>query len=345
MVAVRAMIWCAGILALAGPSAGDEPPMVERRFSFEGGQFDNTRLRPLGIGTVKFLQPGPKGLRIAIPQGSAPAQVAFKPTCVPQGDFEFTVSYEALRLEKPTTGYGIGPGLYITMKSPGEDAASLSRRACVKEGDVFCAHYATTPALNNEKTEKSQQKRRHHVKSAPANQQAGKLRMVRSGAALYYYVVDGPGEDFRLIDQFPSRTDDIEQILVRLDRGGASAGAEVIWKDLVIRAQSFRGEGGQTGSRMRIVTILVVSFLMLAATGGGWYWWHRRKREASQRPAESAPADDQPASDQLVGSQPAGKQPANKQLVAKQSGAKQPAARQPTAKQPAGKPPAAKPPA
>lgn len=340
MFAVRTVILCAAVLAAAGPSAGDEAPLVERHFDFQGRQFDNTRLRPVVQGTVKLLQPDPKGLRVVIPAADKSDKVAVKALCVPQGDFEITASFELVRIEKPKMGFGVGPSIYIRFKSAGEDSLTLSRRARVKEGEVFTTYYAKTVRTTSEKSDKSEKgqtsdkKRNQHVRIAAAKQQTGRLRIVRSGAMLHYFVVDGPGEEFWEIDRVPTVTNDVEELWLTLERGGAPAAAEVIWKDMVVRAQSFRGEGGRPDSRMRMVVFLATLFLAVVGTGGALYWWYRRKRKASQPPAQTPPADDQAAGDQ----------PAGKQLVSKQPLAKQSSATQPAVKPPAVKPPAAKPP-
>ncbi len=154
----RLRILCLGTSLIPAISNASERAMVERRFDFRGGQFDNTELRVVGQGTAKCFQPGSEGLRISIPGGSSPGKVAFKPQSGIEGDFEITASFELVRIGKPNKGYGVGPGIYISTKSRGEDAATLSRLVRVKEGDVFGAHYATSADPKNEG------KRKQHLK-------------------------------------------------------------------------------------------------------------------------------------------------------------------------------------
>lgn len=266
------VLWV-GVLMAPGWSQAADRPMVERRFDFRKGQFDNVQLRPIGEGTARLLQPGPDGLRVRIPAGSGPDRVGFKPQWTIEGDFEITASFEVVRADKPDKGYGVGPGLHLMFKSPGEDAATLSRLVRVKEGEVFGAHYATSDDPKNPK------QRNRRVKLSPASERSGKLRLVRTGDSLRYFVVDGNGDDFREIDQGPVVTGPVAQIWFVVNRHGASTGTEVVWKDVTVRAEVFRdpevrGRGGQ------IAILAAVLAALLVVPAGVWYWRARKARAA-----------------------------------------------------------------
>jgi len=267
---LRLLILWAGTLAVPALLQASERPMVERRFDFRNGQFDNTQLRPIGEGTARLLQPGPDGLRVSIPGGAGPDRVGFKPQWAIEGDFEITASFEVARADKPDKGYGVGPGVHLIFKSPGEDAATLSRLIRVKEGDVFGAHYATSDDPKNPK------QRNRRVKLSPASERSGKLRLVRSGDTLHYFVVDGNADDFREIDQGPVVREPVGQIWIVLNRHGASTAAQVVWKDLTVRAEAFR----DPKVRGRGVPIAIVAGALAALAGGLWYWRTRKAHAA-----------------------------------------------------------------
>ncbi len=112
---------------------------------------------------------------------------------------------------------------------------------------------------------------------SPASERSGKLRLVRSGDRLRYFVVDGNGDDFREIDQGAVVTDPVGQIWFVLNRHGAGTATEVVWKDLTVRAEAFR----DPKARGRGIQIAIAA-AALAALGGGLWYWRARKARAAQ---------------------------------------------------------------
>jgi len=244
---------------------GSVPTLVERHFDFRGGRFDTRQLRVTPEGAAALLRVASDGLWVGIPRGAGPDEVAFQPRWAIEGDFQISASFELLRIDKPRVGYGVGPGVHLVFESGGRDAATLSRLLRVKEGDVFAAHYAVDDPQNANK-------RKHRVTFAPAAARAGKLRLVRFGETLDYSVADSPEGPFRRIWRTHVVRDRVREIRFVLNRHGTTAGGEVIWKNVTIRAERICESQARGGG------VAIAAALLVAATLAGWLWYCRVKR-------------------------------------------------------------------
>ena len=64
------------------------------------------------------------------------------------------------------------------------------------------------------------------LRGVPAKDNRGQLRLVRTGADLYYYVAEGPSDEFALLQQHAFGTQDLEAIRWGGQTGGPKAAVE-----------------------------------------------------------------------------------------------------------------------
>ncbi|HTU93194.1 MAG TPA: DUF1583 domain-containing protein, partial [Gemmataceae bacterium] len=189
-----------------------------------------------------------------------------------RGDFEITMTFEILRLDKPAGGNGAGVSIYVSTASLTQEAATLGRFIRPDGDQVFLCHRATTPPG---------EERRHEGKSSPTTALSGNLRLVRKGTALSYQVAEGNRSEFQELYQTEWAAEDLETIRFAADNGGSPTVIDAYIKAIGIRADEF-GPARPVPPPFRWsfeMTMLLMATLL--ACGGLWLW--RRWRRGSYR--------------------------------------------------------------
>lgn len=198
-------------------------------FSFEGEQFDNELMVPLGRGTVRLLEPCPKGLVISLPIGSKLSAVGVSPRFQIRGDFEITASFEVPSWKKPETGYGMGPSLYLRIHDEKESAVMIGRLLRPKDKHVFSTALSTT--LDS--------KRNYDVKMYDTKADSGKLKLVREAGQLKFFISEGSSNQFRELREVKLGIDDVDLLRLGVQQSDIKTPVQVVWKDLTIKAEAF----------------------------------------------------------------------------------------------------------
>lgn len=198
-------------------------------FSFLSEQFDNELLVPLGRGTVRLLEPQADGLLFNLPAGYKLNAVGVSPRFQIRGDFEIIASYEVPAWKNPESGYGMGPGLYLKMHDEKESAVNIGRLLRPKQKHVFNATLSTTEDAQ----------RKHNVKLFDAKTDSGKLKLVRTGNLLTFFVMDGTDGSFRELREVELGTADVDLLRLGAQQSDIKTPVQVLWKDLFIKAASF----------------------------------------------------------------------------------------------------------
>lgn len=273
MLLTRILVASLTTLLLPGAATAQDKLREEYTVSFDGGRFDNRQLQLVGDGAASFVAPTAEGLRIRIPRTQSSArEVGFAPRFTVHGDFEIVASYKLIKLNDPDRGYGVGPSIYIDTVSADKAAATVARIKRPKEGDIYNAHNAWTP-----RNAAAGEARKQSVRFFKTDVQEGKLRLVRSGKKLRYFVSEGGKGDFRQIREVTFTGGDVRLIRVSLSRNGAGTPAEVLWKDFTVRAEAIQRESGKDGALWGVAVMTGV--LLLAAMGG---WWRYRNSHAAR---------------------------------------------------------------
>src|SRR5262249_27162658 len=171
------------------------------------------RFGPDAEQCVKFER---DGLRITLPPGypgdRPPTGLGTGLTV--KGDFEITVHFEILK--EPAPEDAGSPQTRFTLvlvpDRPEYNEATLSRRVESLGGTQFL----TWLALWDPETGTSQRR----MKEFPTQARAGRLRLVRTGPELSYYVSEGPDEEFTLLEKYPLGEDDLRDVRVDGSTGG-----------------------------------------------------------------------------------------------------------------------------
>jgi predicted Zn finger-like uncharacterized protein len=223
-------------------SAGADlkPPILKVKFhqDFRGGDPNNPNLRFVRDGHIGW---EPEGARITMPsgQGKIPttgvaAQFRIK------GDFEITTTFEILKAEKPTEGYGVGVSIYAAIDSDAGNAVSLARRVGNKGGVNFLSDRMTPNPAKGQPD--------HYVRTKPSKASIGKLRVQRAGSMVRFLYSDGEKADFAPIYQDNKKCLEIEfgageirYFQIGGDAGDSEAALDARLLDLTVEAEELPG--------------------------------------------------------------------------------------------------------
>jgi hypothetical protein len=196
------------------------------RVDFRGNADLPDALKKVPRGDFEDLnQPDDKGLRITIPKSHAATQPVGVALMFPlTGDFEITAGFEALTIDRPTSGAGVGVALNVCVKNDYKKFGKVGRFMLAQKG-------STVVAESWDKDVKGSYK----IKTEPTETRAGQVRLVRRGSKLHYFVAEAPGNAFREIHTSEFSADDVELVRFAVSTNGAAAAADVRLTDLTIR--------------------------------------------------------------------------------------------------------------
>ena len=197
---------------------------AEFRHDFRGGKLDTQAIELQGPADRVKLDA--EGLRITLP-GTSPAKVSASTRFGAQGDFEITVSFEIVKLEKPPNDARHGLTMSVALDS---QVGPYIGRKCNADGTAAYIAGLT-------KGEKSDWVLLHTEASA------GKMRVVRTGSTLRYFIADGESDEFRNIREADVGTADVRAVQLVLNNEESAVDAEVVLKTLTVRADKLQGPG------------------------------------------------------------------------------------------------------
>jgi RNA polymerase sigma factor (sigma-70 family) len=210
-----------------GP-APQEMPLIFRQ-DFRGQKINEKFLKFTPADAQNQIKEEPQGLRISLPGENPKRQPTGVQTTVRiQGDFDIVLSYELLQADQPTKGNGIGVTLYLTTDTPARDAIQLGR-VNRKDGKFYACSKMTTDKDGN---------RPYTGQSFRTEARAGKLRLVRQGAVVTFFVADDGGDGFRELYQCELGREDVISVRAAGDPGSdGSPPLEARLLDLEVRAR------------------------------------------------------------------------------------------------------------
>jgi predicted RNA-binding Zn-ribbon protein involved in translation (DUF1610 family) len=212
--------------------AKDEPAPPDKKYAKE--DFNSLREKPadmrgfFGPGAHQFVKFEPEGMRIALPTNHPPGgTTGFATGLNLRGDFDITVRFEILKEPEPENAGAIGTRLSLMAgwERPGMNSVKVTR-SMTTQGSCFLAH-SRTAATN-----------KPDLKLQPTQARTGQLRLIRSGAKLFYYASEG-AKELELFHERPFIVDDLYNVRVVAAIGDPKASLEVRVTDLKIRADAF----------------------------------------------------------------------------------------------------------
>lgn len=211
-------------------------------------------------------------LLITLPFGKAKlaTQAGFRTRFHLQGDFEITLRYRLMLVEKPKRGYGAGVVIRLPKGNNSKDFAGFAHRRRRDGKYVFSVIQRTF----------DQEPPKDERKSFVTLADHGQLRIVRTGPTLHYLVAEGDSSEFRELHNLEFGDDLIEFAQITGDTGGAHQGLTIRLVSLSIQADEL--PVGITDEQSRSIWGLWFTF---AITGGlvligVWFWRRRRQMES-----------------------------------------------------------------
>ena len=232
----------------------------------------------MGMDAEQKVSFEPSGVRITLPAGTnndGPV-VGVGTRFGINGAFEITANYQILHLPSPADAGALGTRFSImtSMRTPQPSVARVTR-AVRGKGNQFISWQSLWSSATGKKGEQ--------IRSDPAKANSGRLRLVRTGALLSYYMAEGADENFTLLAQYPTTEEAVSRVSLVGQTGGPSAKMDVIFTDLRIRTDSLPGledsvappttatiESGRVWGAGIIFTLIVFSSI-----GVTWYFFRR----------------------------------------------------------------------
>jgi hypothetical protein len=237
---------------------------------FRQGKFDERKLKYANRNHWTDIVPERGGLRIsfAANRPDTPLRGLEWQKSI-QGDFEVTMGYQLLSAEKPPSGKAseLFIWLFFWDEATGlKETITLSRSVRPGAGDQFSIYHGKGKDDDFKTT----------MKHFPAQARAGKLRLKRTAATVSCLVAEAGVQDFTLLDEEPSTTDDLRVVQVAAANGGTLQRYEARILDLEIK-------GRQAVPTPRTSTPWIwIAALLLGGVGvAAGLWWRRKRNESA----------------------------------------------------------------
>jgi len=235
---------------------------------FRGNPFNPALFRLTGPNAAGSIQSDSRGLRITLTEehGLRPAVGLALQTGI-KGDFEITMEFELIQVDKPVGGNGAGVSIWIKMVSYSDEAATIWRAVGKGGEQVFLSHRASTGPDG---------KRVHHGGDPIATQAtSGKLRLVRTGSMLSYRVAEGSSEAFQELFETEIGEDDLGMVRFAADNGGSATLVDMRIVEVKITSDD-AGPPDVLPPRPSRWPLLVGIGLGVFVLAGGYWFWSRR---------------------------------------------------------------------
>jgi hypothetical protein len=219
-----------------GVAFGQEPGKgyaKEYYHSFKGDSNQPKDVGLMGPNNDRCIKFEPEGMRITLPTGyvgSRPSTGVATKFGV-RGDFEITMGYEVLQ-EPDSARAGsqtrLTLGINLDKINPFQNQASISRRVMIGKlphHSVYMSECGEDPIRMQTKSD-----------SFVLGEKSGRLRLVRAGAEMSYYVAEGAESEFKLLKTYTHSAEDVRGVTIVGSTGGDQAALDVRVIDLRIKA-------------------------------------------------------------------------------------------------------------
>jgi hypothetical protein len=170
--------------------------------------------------------------------------------------------------------------LLIVLDTPESSTAGLSRRMGANKGSQYTAW--TT------QWDKAAGKNTGRYQAFPTTATAGRLRLVRTGSALSYYVSEGSDTNFTFLQEFPFGNEDLKDVRIVAYTDGPQAALDARFTDLRIRMGALPAVpvAAPPKSRWKLwLTGAIVGLLLTSSLGVWLYARHSRRTGRVPTPA------------------------------------------------------------
>ena len=237
---------------------------MQEYFQSFKGKTDNVPgwevLNPTGEQNVRFEA---AGLRITLPpgrEGGRPATGLMTDFGV-KGDFEITLSFEIIKEADAGTNRSI-LDLAATKDVPKSDVTTIGRLMSPTDGRRFISWASL---WNN-----AREKMVPDSISVPTQIMIGRLRLVRSGADVYYGFSDGFDGDFRYFKKLSFGAENVRRVRIAGSVGGDKGTFDVRVTDFRIRADAIPNMPASSPAPGAAVVAGPMAAQSPLASGKGW---------------------------------------------------------------------------
>ncbi len=274
---------------------GDDSPASKEPFqevsqSFKGVPEQGPRWDVFGPDAEECVRFEPAGLRITLPRGfPGPRPYTGLSTEIEvKGDFEVTVHFEVL--PQPAAEKAGNHHSRFTLEALLDEQEGINlSRSFEKDGQQF---FGAWFSLRDEATGKE----RSQWKGTPTQALSGRLRMVRQGTVVSYYVAEQAQSDFTLIQESSWSAEPLEELRLIGWTGSAEGSLDVRITDFQLRAAALPGlsanptlsSGGRGSMAKGVILVLGINLAILC---GVWLLVRQRRERKNRSGSTSAPLD------------------------------------------------------
>lgn len=265
-------LWATLAFILAACRADADDLKEQFRHDFRRGPAPQPLFQFVGKNAQQYCRQDGTGLRISLPASkAAPPQTGLKFNLVIERDFEITLAYDLAKVDRPTSGYGNGLGVFIQSDGPRKEAATLGLLLPVS-GDLRLVANRHSTADGGKRT--------HDTKGFPAGEDArrGQFRLARRGKQLRLLAATDKVPEFVEARAIDFGDEPVTLVRVTADTGGAPAAVEVVLKEIVIKTDSLTTDS-QRLEKSSSAAMWVMGGVVLLAGGClvGFLLWRRRR--------------------------------------------------------------------
>jgi hypothetical protein len=218
--------------AVAADSVFARPAFkTEYRYDFRNAQFDDLNFGIADDPSLTQVTQDLRGLRITVPAG-ARDNLGIRSKFGVRGDFDVSATFAILAAEHPTEGYGVGAEFYLRSVDGWGHFVDMGR---------FLRKEYRSPILVPGHGVKVDGKSNFRAVRIATDLTSGKLRMIRRGPTVTYFVAEEASNAFRQVFQTNYGTTDFDMIRLTAVVGGSRAAVDVLWKDVTILADELPG--------------------------------------------------------------------------------------------------------
>ena len=203
---------------------------------FKGPPANRKDFALLGPNADRYVAFEPEGMRINLPTDVPGERLSTGVTSTfgVKGDFEITLGYEILRQpDAEDAGPATRFTLAVALDRPNSKQHQVSHsRRWTKTGEHLFTWFTAPGLIPGKAVQRSDTFR------LKTKEKAGQLRLVRSGAEVFFLAAEGNDTEFAVLQKYMFGDEDLREIIIASSTGGPKASLDVRVTGLRVRAEA-----------------------------------------------------------------------------------------------------------
>jgi hypothetical protein len=251
---------------------------------FRGGAPLHPAVGTFGGDAARHMKPESAGLRLSLSATPGEEEFGVSPRFRISGDFEVTVAYEVLAVDKPKSGWGAGLKVWGQIGGSDFEAINMAHRLC-SDGKEQVVALFSRPGSGG--------KRVFDQKTRETTVRKGQLRVARRSSEVTFLATKGENDEFQELHRVEARTDDLPALRIMASAGGTPTAVNVRLLDLRITADRLGG-AARPPERRGIGWLVACVVGVIVVASGVWAWrkrlwsttlaWCRSRRTPKEKP-------------------------------------------------------------